>query len=157
MRTLMMCCFLILNFLLAAQVDEGRVIAVESIFSNKDYIQSAELFESLARQGSFSDFYFNAACYWSLAGEKEQAIRCLELAADDGFRFLDWIINEDDLSGLHRYKGWRKIINKVEANKKAYDQKNGKARASTDTLNEVLSPSTVNSEMIELEENKDDF
>jgi len=123
MRALMALVICLVSFALTAQVKQVKSVAISKTSSNQAYIELAMQFESLAQQKPFTDFYFNAACYWSLVGEKKKAIYCLEQAVAEGFRFEEWIINEDDLSPLHREREWQILLKKVRTNKKKYEAK----------------------------------
>jgi RimJ/RimL family protein N-acetyltransferase len=66
--------------------------------------------ETLAK----SFFYYNGACAWALAGEKENALKNLNLAIDWGWSHFDHLKNDDDLKSLHNETAWKEILERIE-------------------------------------------
>lgn len=76
----------------------------------------ARHFEDLADETNSLDLYYSAACHWSLAGDHENAFRCLFFLAKNGFCELEWLENEDDLLPLRSTPIWRLVILHVKSN-----------------------------------------
>jgi len=78
-------------------------------------------YEYLADENNSMDLYYTAACYWALAGNNQNAFRCLFYLAKNGFCELEWIEKEKDLEKLRTTPTWRLVILKVKSNIKERD------------------------------------
>jgi len=58
---------------------------------------------------------YNAACSWARAGERNNAFRNLNRAADAGWENLPQLTTDTDLASLHADKRWPRLLKKVEA------------------------------------------
>lgn len=84
--------------------------------SAKEYEKAFDLEEGNAGQ------YYNAACSWSLAGDKVQSITYLNLSADKGWKNLKHLKKDKDLISLHSIKEWEKVLEKVQENLDEYEK-----------------------------------
>jgi hypothetical protein len=90
-------------------------------YDKKDYLKSAEhysrAFASNADKGTETDRY-NAACSWSLAGNKDSSFKNLfRIAEKTGYKNLGHMTADADLNGLHEDERWGKLVALVKANK----------------------------------------
>ena len=53
---------------------------------------------------------YNAACFYSLLGDKTESIRHLKRAIDNGFRNFDYIKHDPDLFGLKEEPEFMKLL-----------------------------------------------
>jgi hypothetical protein len=65
---------------------------------------------SLAVDPDFGDAYYNMACVYALQGEKELALRYLQIAALNGYATAEGIDGDPDLSGLHAEPAYRALV-----------------------------------------------
>jgi two-component system, sensor histidine kinase LadS len=95
------------------------VESADSLYNVKDYIRSAQIYEQAAfialENQIKSTNYYNAACAWSLAGDRENAFKNLNKAFDLGGTVFRDFQNDKDLYTLHKEKEWDKLIEKVQA------------------------------------------
>jgi hypothetical protein len=97
------------------------------LYNDKNYLQSGKLYDTLfknyAGKGLRIDKY-NAACTWSLAGNKDQAFYYLnQTLLTNEWVNLSNIDSESDLSCLHSDMRWQLLIDKVRINNKVPEQK----------------------------------
>ena len=57
--------------------------------------------------------FYNAACNYSLAGEVEEAIRCLERAITSGMAQKDWIMHDSDLDPLRQHPRFQDLLHRM--------------------------------------------
>ena len=57
--------------------------------------------------------FYNAACNYSLAGEVEEAIRCLEKAITSGMAQKDWIAHDSDLDPLRQHPRFQDLLRRM--------------------------------------------
>ncbi|MFB3922646.1 MAG: protein kinase [Terriglobia bacterium] len=58
--------------------------------------------------------FYNAACNYSLAGEVDKAIGCLEKAITSGMAQRDWIAHDSDLDPLRRHPRFQDLLRRME-------------------------------------------
>jgi len=56
---------------------------------------------------------YNVACVYSLLGEAEKAIDCLEKAINNGFGFKQWIEHDSDLDSLRDIPRFQALVKKL--------------------------------------------
>jgi tetratricopeptide (TPR) repeat protein len=107
---------------LAAQDFYSLIGTAESLYSAKDYLQSAQKYEEAfkVRKGQRGDYY-NAACSWAKAGKTEEAFKNLNQAIDKGWKNLSHLKNDEDLNLLHSDKRWRQLLDKLEVLVEKYE------------------------------------
>ena len=57
---------------------------------------------------------YNLACTYSIAGEPERALECLEGAVRSGFSGRDWIEHDSDLDAIRDTARFREILARME-------------------------------------------
>ena len=57
--------------------------------------------------------FYNAACSYSLAGEVEEAIECLEKAITSGMAQQDWIAHDSDLDPLRQHPRFQDLLRRM--------------------------------------------
>jgi len=57
--------------------------------------------------------FYNAACNYSLAGETERAIDCLEKAITSGMAQKDWIVHDSDLDPLRQHPRFLVLMRRI--------------------------------------------
>ena len=92
-------------------------------YLSKDYIKSAEfsvkVYDLLKKNNieNWIDPVYNAACAYTLAGEKEKAFEFLEILIYEGkFNDYEGISNDKDFDQLRGSQKWNEIINQVKMN-----------------------------------------
>ncbi len=93
----------------------------ELLYQQKQYQQSALTFDSaitVADKQPAADDWYNAACSWALAGDKEKAFNYLQKAAVQGkWSNLSHLLSDNDLTSLHADARWQPLTNQVKQNK----------------------------------------
>ncbi|MCC3156210.1 hypothetical protein LJ737_03125 [Hymenobacter sp. 15J16-1T3B] len=111
--------------LLAAQLTQAQTAGFATLsgqamgaYQNKQYAEAGKLFDQAFRdkkaQPTASDYY-NAACAWALAGNKDQAFRYLDQATAAGWENVAHLKQDTDLDGLRADKRWQPLLGKLEA------------------------------------------
>jgi adenylate cyclase len=62
---------------------------------------------------------YNAACYYSLAGDTERALDLLERAVAAGTGSREWIERDNDLAALRGHPRFAALLTKLEAGSEA--------------------------------------
>jgi tetratricopeptide (TPR) repeat protein len=68
---------------------------------------------SLASSPDDSNLLYNAACFYSVQGHADDAIRCLEQAMDNGWRAKDWLANDPDLDPIRHDPRFKAIADRM--------------------------------------------
>lgn len=85
------------------------------------YAESAKLYTAALEHGVTNPaIVYNAACSFALSNQPELAFQYLERAIDGGYRDLDNMIADRDLTSLHGDTRWTKILDKLGAARDAY-------------------------------------
>jgi Flp pilus assembly protein TadD len=66
--------------------------------------------KALAVDPDFGDAYYNMACVYALEGQKEMALRYLQIAALNGYATAEGIDGDPDLEGLRHEPGYRALV-----------------------------------------------
>jgi len=93
------------------------------LYTEKHFQKSAETYSKAFKIQSkinSSDFY-NAACSWALAGNKDSAFALLFRSKHMNIHHLN---NDKDLKKLHKDLRWKDLINYLEENRSVYVAKN---------------------------------
>jgi hypothetical protein len=103
------------------------ITTAESLYTAKDYTASAAAYRSaFATAPGIALNYYNAACSAALAGDTSTALAWLDSAVVKGWRNLNHLETDTDLSSLHVTAGWaavtRKLRSIVEEIEKNYDK-----------------------------------
>ena len=58
---------------------------------------------------------YNLACVYSLAGEIDESLDCLEQAIDNGFTHVGWVRQDSNLDALREHVRFPKLMKRLEA------------------------------------------
>lgn len=61
--------------------------------------------------------YYNLACSLCLSGRRRDALKALRQAWDFGYDNLDWLLKDEDLSGMAGYRPFHDFIDQVRTRK----------------------------------------
>lgn len=109
------------------------------LYEAKKYKESAmaysRAFASIGGKAIPSDRY-NAACSWSLAGDKDSAFSHLNsLATKANYKNYNHLVTDTDLDNLHNDARWKTLCEQVKQNKeKAEEHLNKQLVATLDTI-----------------------
>lgn len=98
----------------------------DSLYKAKEYLRSAKAYGEALRRPVQSNktAYYNAACSWALAGQKDSAFYYLDIAVTKkGYENFSHITADKDLVTLHNDKRWPKLLKVVKRNKRLDDKK----------------------------------
>ena len=117
--------------------DDYKTYTDEAVGALKkgDYKLAVEKYELAFKKFApkMNDLY-NAACAASLANQQDKAIKFLDMAVGQGWTQLEWIQTDKDLLPLHKHKGWKGIIEKVEKNLKKIEDSFPETHTVLDTI-----------------------
>lgn len=87
------------------------VKAANEAHNKKEYAQAARLFEEALAKGAHDlDDYYNAACAYALAGNKDKAFAWLNSAMQAGWRDSEHLKRDSDLAALRDDPRWAKVV-----------------------------------------------
>ncbi len=101
---------------LAIDPDDGRALQLGTVLAAR--VGNGPLAHQLAervlvvRPDAFSTFY-NVACAYAVLGERDDALRMLDLAVQRGRGNLEWIEKDPDFDGLRADPGFLAIIDRL--------------------------------------------
>ncbi len=100
------------NVIAAGPVDsQEKVAAASAAHRQKDYEKSSRLYLELINDGQRSfDVYYNAACSFALAGNKNKAFELLHESLRAGLSDLYFLNGDTDLAALRDDDRWKDII-----------------------------------------------
>ncbi|WP_207432972.1 DUF6624 domain-containing protein [Sabulibacter ruber] len=85
-------------------------------YQAKDYKGSGQLYDQFLKTGkATSTDYYNAACSWALAGDKNKAFTYLNQAVTKGWENKSHLQKDTDLASLHTDKRWAKLVQDLDA------------------------------------------
>lgn len=85
-------------------------------YQAKDYKASGQLYEQFLKTGKgTSTDYYNAACSWALAGDKNKAFTYLNQAVAKGWENKSHLQTDSDLNSLHPDRRWPQLVKDLEA------------------------------------------
>ena len=86
----------------------------QDCYNNKQYRLAAEIAEMVFSTGEFKygDAYYNTACSWALAGNKQNAYRNLDSCLKYGWRDFGLTQTDPDLESLHSDPEWIQFTEK---------------------------------------------
>jgi tetratricopeptide (TPR) repeat protein len=70
---------------------------------------------ALAIDPEESAILYNVACNYSLLGEKEQALDCLEKAVRNGFGHKAWVENDPDFASLRNLPRFQALLQRLSS------------------------------------------
>ena len=111
-----------------AEIQRASTIAdsAKHAYDSKRYRESAEKYERAAVIANYpgtASAWYNAACSWALAGEKQRAIGALQHAVDQGWRNAGHLKVDSDLDSLHGTTEWQRIVAQAEKAETDYAEK----------------------------------
>lgn len=96
-----------------------------SLVKAGDYEGAARALEAAFAVRPVPASLYNAACYWSLAGDTTRAMTALRRAADAGYPDLNLAEKDTDLEPLHASPDWPAVLSRIGKNRegieRAYD------------------------------------
>lgn len=124
MRQTIILLLLLISCLAYGQTYESLIADADHYYNNKEYFEAVKKFKAAFKlEQQFGNHYYNAACAASLTGNKNLALKWLNLAAKKGWSNVKHLKADTDLTVLHGSKKWDKLIadmqivaNKQEAN-----------------------------------------
>jgi tetratricopeptide (TPR) repeat protein len=99
------------------EVKSAAVLVSEATaaYRDKAYKKSADLFEQAVAKGAReAGVFYDAACSFALAGNKEKAFEFLNRAVKSGWRRPDHMKSDPDLNSLHADPRWAKAVAATE-------------------------------------------
>lgn len=125
-RIFLLVFFLASTVCASAQSTNDLLQQAAAAYQKKEYAESASLFRQAIEKGTESaGDYYNAACSYALAGDKESAFRFLEGALKKGWTNASHLQKDADLQSLHSDQRWQGIVNNAKsietASKKLWD------------------------------------
>jgi serine/threonine protein kinase/Tfp pilus assembly protein PilF len=70
--------------------------------------------EAMALGPKDTGVLYNLACFYAQAGEPEQALDCLDQAAQDGFVHWQWVEHDSDLDSLRALERFQDILDRMK-------------------------------------------
>jgi adenylate cyclase len=89
----------------ALYLGAGALIETGDVKRSLEWVARA-----LAIDPEETSILYNVACTYSILGEKEQALDCLEKAVRNGFGHKEWIENDPDFTSLHNHPRFRALL-----------------------------------------------
>jgi SagB-type dehydrogenase family enzyme len=87
-----------------------------AMYYQGEYLASGEAYERAFEAGLGNRlYYYNAACSWALAGEKDAAFENLDRAVDAGWYALQASLKDEDLAVLHDDPRWSPFVSGMES------------------------------------------
>ncbi len=123
-KILLLICFVltVVSGAHAQNAEYSRLIQeADKLYGSKDYLKAAQTynkaFAANGDKGTINDRY-NAACLWSLAGNKDSAFfHLFRIAKKGGYSDLSHLKVDTDLELLHSDKRWEEICALIKQNK----------------------------------------
>ena len=82
-------------------------------YQNGKFFQAGEIFDSYFKKNEGTgEHFYNAACSWSLANEKEKALQYLQSAFIYGFSNIKHVESDSDLANIKSSKRFKDLIKK---------------------------------------------
>ena len=68
---------------------------------------------SLATSPEDSNLLYNAACFFAIQGQIDEALECLGKAVDNGWQAKDWLAHDPDLDALRQDPRFQAIVDRM--------------------------------------------
>jgi hypothetical protein len=109
--------FLLAPVVVHAQEFNRYLSMADSMYKLKEFRGSGVLYNRAfkIKEGNSQDYY-NAACSWSMAGDRQKAFFYLTKATQKNYLDAEWIQKDSDLQSLHQFKQWTAIIGEITQN-----------------------------------------
>ena len=86
------------------------------------YTESGKLYDKAFANGKpTATDYYNAACSWALAGNKEKAFTYLNLSVDKGWDNVPHFKSDKDLNSLHADPRWQPLVVRLQSENEKRD------------------------------------
>jgi len=123
MKNLILLVLALFAFQLSAQTYQELIGKANALYKEEAYQASGKQFDAAfeLQEGNSSDYY-NAACSWALADNKEQAIIYLAQSVEKGWRSVKWMQQDKDLKPLHEHIAWKGIVANAQVNLDEYEK-----------------------------------
>ncbi|WP_239022870.1 TPR end-of-group domain-containing protein [Pontibacter mangrovi] len=109
---------------MAASASAQSISEASAKYDAKEYKASGEVYEKAFAKGKGSTTdYYNAACSWALAGNKNKAMAYLQQAVEQGYSNLSHLKQDADLNSLHGDKRWKALVQELEKKVAAIEAK----------------------------------
>lgn len=100
----------------AAQSVSELYAQASKAYRLKQYAESARLYlAAAAKDGDEPNFYYNAACSFALAGNKDEAFKSLQSAIDGGYLNAQQIRSDRDFESLRGDGHWPVVLARLDA------------------------------------------
>lgn len=94
---------------------EDLIKKADSCYEAKNYKLSTSFFEKAFKsKPELKKNFYNASCAASLANDKKNSLKWLEIAVNNGFNSVEHIKSDTDLDNVRKEKKFKKIINNLE-------------------------------------------
>ena len=94
---------------------EDLIKKADSCYEAKNYKLSTSFFEKAFKsKPELKKNFYNASCVASLANDKKNSLKWLEIAVNNGFNSVEHIKSDTDLDNVRKEKKFKKIINNLE-------------------------------------------
>ena len=104
----------IISILFAESFDE-MLDKAGKLYNEGKFKEAAELAEEAFHIGDPNmEHYYNAACSWALAGNKDMALKNLTKAVDIGWLDVDWMQEDSDLTTINKDKRFMELVEKIQ-------------------------------------------
>ena len=92
---------------------DSLVNVADQYYENGEFHKSGRAYDAYfeSAEGSATNFY-NAACSWSLANQKEKALSYLDSAFVNGFSNINHVQSDSDLSNIRNTKKFQDLVDK---------------------------------------------
>ena len=86
--------------------------AAKSHYDAKEFVDAGDAYERAAASGydEPGKAWYNAACSWSLAGQRTRAVGALHAAIDNGFGDADMIGSDEDFNPMHGDRRFQLLV-----------------------------------------------
>ncbi|HMJ48743.1 MAG TPA: DUF2268 domain-containing putative Zn-dependent protease [Ferruginibacter sp.] len=113
MRLILLFCFL--STIASAQNITAKA---DSLYNAKQFVACGPLYVKAAGlsefKGTMASNYYNAACCYAMAGNKDSAFLLLKKAVDLGWNNKSHLLKDTDLLGLHNEKSWSELVESIK-------------------------------------------
>lgn len=115
LRLLVLLAVIIITTTLCAKSFDEMISKAFKLYDEGKYQEAAELTEEAFQVGDPSmDHYYNIACCWALAGDKDKALKNLSKSIEAGWLDVDWMQEDSDLTILHGDERFDELVTKVQ-------------------------------------------
>jgi len=116
MKKQLLCLIMIANTFAAFGQNWSK--KADKLYSDKEYSQAAKMYDVAADSTHFVKLkqiaYYNGACSYALAGNKEKAFDRLNLAIKAGYHNKTNMLTDSDLKSLHQLPQWDKLVKSIK-------------------------------------------